>query len=188
VDVNFFHVSVPNVEVFSCMTAVENCNPAIHTTTQEKRYAQHSYKPKEGVRVSASLLSTATLASGKVQGNPKHYSLPFHQVELGSIFQLEDGRSIEGVWRNGGSDTTTSGDQVAWGYFYADPKDVSWGSQQNPDVYVKFWYDKKANRIDVNFFHVSAPNINVYSGRSGSYSGTTLVTQQERYAQHLYKP
>ena len=188
VDVNFFHVSVPNIEVFSCMTAVENCNPAIHTTTLEKRYAQHSYKPKEGIRIAAGLLNTPALVAGKVQGNPKHYSLPFYQVELGSVFQLDGGRTIDGVWRNGGSDTTASGDQVAWGYFYADPKDVEWGSEQNPEVYVKFWYDKAGNRIDVNFFHVSAPNISVYSGRSGSYNGTTVITQQERYTQHQHKP
>ncbi|MEZ5672587.1 MAG: hypothetical protein R3E08_09465 [Thiotrichaceae bacterium] len=43
------------------------------------------------------------------------------------------------VWHNGGSSTTARGDQVAWGcYFYANPKDIDWGSEQNPDIYVKF--------------------------------------------------
>ncbi len=183
VDVNFFHVSVPDIEVSSCIKTVENCHPGLAKTTKEKRYARHTYRPKEGTKDNPELLNTPTLSSGKVQGNPKHYGLPFYQVELGSIFQLDGGKTIEGVWHEGGSGTTPRGDQVAWGYFYANPQDVEWGSEQNPEIYVKFWYDKAGNRIDVNFFHVSAPNINVYSGRSGSYSGTTLVTQQERYAQ-----
>ena len=188
VDVNFFHVSVPDIEVSSCMKTVENCHPGLLKTTKEKRYARYSYRPKDGVRENPELLNTPMLSAGKVQGNPKHYSLPFYQVELGSVFQLDGGKTIEGVWRQGGSGTTTRGDQVAWGYFYADPKDVDWGSEQNPEVYVKFWYDKAGNRIDVNFFHVSAPNISVYAGRSGSYDGMTVITQQERYAQHQYKP
>jgi len=189
VDVNFFHVSVPDIEVFSCMATVENCTPVVHTTTMEKRYARHSYQPKDGVRVVAELLKTPALdSSGKVQENPKHYSLPFQNVELGSIFKLDDGRKIEGVWREGGFSTTASGDQVAWGYFYANPNDVDWGSEQNPDVYVKFWYDKAANRIDVNFFHVSAPSINVYSGRFSEYGGVTPINTVLRYTRHVYKP
>ncbi len=188
VDVNFFHVSVPNIEVFSCMKPVNNCSPSNHITTQIKRYARHAYKPKENKLEVAELLNTPVLGSGKVQDDPKHYLLPFQQVELGGIFQLDDGKTIEGVWKNGGSGTTGRGDQVAWGYFYADPKDVNWGSEQNPDVYVKFWYDNAENRIDVNFFHVSAPNITVYSGRSKTYGAATIVTEKERYAQHHYKP
>jgi hypothetical protein len=188
VDVNFFHVSVPNIEVFSCMKQVGNCSPSNHVTTQEKRYARHSYKPNDKKLEVAELLNTPALGPKKAEENPKHYLLPFQQVELGGTFQLDDGRTIIGAWKDGGSGTTKRGDQVAWGYFYANPKDVTWGSEQNPDVYVKFWYDNAEKRVDVNFFHVSAPNITVYSGRSKTYEGATVVTEKERYAQHQYKP
>ena len=48
---------------------------------------------------------------------------------------------IEAVWQKGGEETTSRGDRVIWGHFYANPNDVTWGSQNNPDLFVKIWFD-----------------------------------------------
>jgi hypothetical protein len=44
---------------------------------------------------------------------------------------------IEAVWKKGGEDTTARGDRVIWGHFYASPSDMTWGSQNNPYLFVK---------------------------------------------------
>ena len=53
---------------------------------------------------------------------------------------------------------------------------MTWGSQNNPDLFVKIWFDV-CGRVDVNFFHVSVPDIEVYSDLpdDGTYDqkGTT---------------
>jgi hypothetical protein len=94
---------------------------------------------------------------------------------------------VDAVWRLGGQDTTARGDQVVWGHFYASPSDVSWGSQDNPDLYVKIWFDV-SGRIDVNYFHVSVPGIEVYSDypSDSAYNqmGTTIMA--DRYIRHEY--
>jgi hypothetical protein len=95
---------------------------------------------------------------------------------------------VDAVWRLGGQDTTARGDQVVWGHFYASPSDVSWGSQDNPDLYVKIWFDV-SGRIDVNYFHVSVPDIEVYSDypSDSAYDqkGTTIMS--DRYIRHEYR-
>ena len=47
------------------------------------------------------------------------------------------GSPITLVWKMVGADITPSGDQVISGYFYADPNDFAYGSQYNPEVFVK---------------------------------------------------
>jgi hypothetical protein len=94
---------------------------------------------------------------------------------------------IQAVWRIGGQDSTDRGDQVVWGHFYASPEDVTWGSPNNPDLFVKIWFDA-GGRVDVNFFHVSVPDIEVYSDfpEDGSYDdkGTTIMAN--RYIRHEF--
>lgn len=43
------------------------------------------------------------------------------------------------VWIEVGSDITPSGDRVVSGYFYADPDDFAYGSEYNPEVFVKVY-------------------------------------------------
>jgi hypothetical protein len=65
--------------------------------------------------------------------------------------------------------------------------DVTWGIENNPDLFVKIWFDM-SGRVDVNFFHVSVPDIEVYSDLpdDGSYDqkGTTIM--DNRYIRHEY--
>jgi len=94
---------------------------------------------------------------------------------------------VEAVFHKGGENLTERGDTVAWGYFYADPADVSWGHEDNPELYVKIWYDV-TGRIDVNFFHVSVPSIEVYTDYpyNGTYDKHGTATTDDRYVRHEY--
>ncbi|EIJ41422.1 hypothetical protein BegalDRAFT_0504 [Beggiatoa alba B18LD] len=99
-------------------------------------------------------------------------------------------REIRTVWRKGGEEQTSGGDRVIWGFFYVNPADVSWGSFNNPEVYVKVWIDR-GGRVDVNFFHVSVPDIFVATGfaRNGAPTTTfgelqSTVTLSSRYVRH----
>ncbi len=100
----------------------------------------------------------------------------------------EEKGPIEAVWRLGGQSDTAGGHQVAWGHFYADPSDVDWGSPENPDLFVKIWFDA-GGRTDVNFFHVSVPDIEVHSDfpNDGTYDqkGTTVL--ENRYVRQVYQ-
>ncbi len=103
------------------------------------------------------------------------------------VIQTDSG-PIDGVFYKGGDNTTSRGDRVVWGYFYASSDDVSWGSKDNPDLYVKIWFDV-SGRIDVNYFHVSVPNIDVYSDYpyDGSYDKKGTAKMDERYVRHEFQ-
>ena len=94
---------------------------------------------------------------------------------------------IDAVRQKGGEDTTFRGDLVIWGHFYASPSDVTWGSQDNPDLYVKIWFDV-SGRVDVNFFHVSVPDIEVYSDLpdDSNYNQKGTTVMDNRYIRHEY--
>ena len=62
------------------------------------------------------------------------------------------------------------------------------GSQNNPDLYVKIWFDV-SGRIDVNYFHVSVPDIAVYSEYpyNGSVDLQGTTTMSRRYIRHYFQ-
>ncbi len=186
VDVNFFHVSVPDIEIFSAMEGV-NDTPVSRITTAQ-RYAKHEYQPAQRTG-KAELANTREIPGSAARGNPTHNVISQVQgIQLGAAIQTAEKGAINGVWRFGGADATPRGDQVAWGFFYANPQDVSWGLAENPEVYVKVWYDAVAKRLDVNFFHVSAPDIDVNSGFSNAnYDSGSRVTTGDRYTRHVYQ-
>jgi len=103
-----------------------------------------------------------------------------------AVINTDEG-PLEAVFHKGGENLTERGDTVVWGYFYADPADVSWGHEDNPDLYVKIWYDV-TGRIDVNFFHVSMPSIEVYTDYpyDGTYDKSGTATTDDRYIRHEY--
>jgi len=107
-------------------------------------------------------------------------------IWMNAEIQTEEKGSVNAVLKLQRS-TTARGDRVIWGYFYASPADVAWGSEDNPELYVKAWFDV-SGRIDVNFFHVSVPKIKVYSAKNngGTLTGTTTV--DNRYVRHTYYP
>lgn len=108
-------------------------------------------------------------------------------LRIGALIDTQEHGLTEAFWKEGGRDTTERGDKVIWGHFYADPEKVSWGSPENPDLFVKIWFDKDG-RIDVNFFHVSVPDIHVYSEFpiDGNYDFKGICTLDQRHIRHEY--
>ncbi|MEE4358631.1 MAG: C1 family peptidase, partial [Desulfococcaceae bacterium] len=106
---------------------------------------------------------------------------------LRAVIHTEDKGPIEAVWKEGGKSTTARGDTVIWGYFYASPSDVSWGSANNPDLFVKIWKDV-SGPVYVDYFHVSVPDITVYT--DFPYDGTPdeqgTATLTNRFVEHFY--
>ncbi len=155
------------------------------TTTTSQRYIRQYYK--NGQSASEVQTEDGIAPSGYSQtGNPYAYTIS-GTLDIGAMINTEEKGLVDAVFRQGGQDTTSRGDKVVWGYFYANPSDVSWGSSENPELFVKVWFDT-GGRIDVNFFHVSVPDIEVYSDYDSNsnweQSATTVIT--DRYTRHEY--
>ena len=184
VDVNFFHVSVPDIEVYSDYP-YDGSPDEYGTTTMSRRYIRQYYE--NGQSNSDENYEDGNPPAGYLPtGNPSGYST-INDLRIGSMINTVEKGPIDAVWRLGGQDTTTRGDQVVWGHFYANPNDVTWGSSNNPDLFMKIWFDV-SGRVDVNFFHVSVPDIEGYSDlpSEGAYDqkGTTIM--DNRYIRHEY--
>jgi len=182
IDVNFFHVSVPEIEVYSDYPY--DGTPDEHgITTPDIRYIRQYYvnnqsgmdeNDEDGVQAGGYL----------PQENPSGYSIT-DDLKIGASVNTVEKGFTEAVWSEGGKDTTAGGHEVVWGLFYLDPDVVDWGSPQNPELFVKIWFDA-GGRVDVNFFHVSVPEIEVCSDflNDGFYDekGTTIM--DDRYIRH----
>jgi hypothetical protein len=184
VDVNFFHVSVPDIEVYSDYP-YDGVRDEQGTTTMDRRYIRQYYE--NGQSNSSGQNEDGNPPSGySPTGNPSGYST-INDLRIGSMINTVEKGPIDALWRLGGQDTTSRGDQVVWGHFYASPSDVTWGNQNNPDLFVKIWFDV-SGRVDVNYFHVSVPDIEGYSDlpSEGAYDqkGTTIM--DNRYIRHEY--
>jgi len=184
IDVNFFHVSVPDIVVYSDYP-YDGIPDEQGTTTMSRRYIRQYYEG--GQSHSEENYEDGLPAPGySPANNPFGYST-INNLRFGAMINTVEKGSVEAIWRLGGQDTTSRGDQVVWGHFYASPSDVTWGSEDNPDLFVKIWFDV-SGRIDVNFFHVSVPDIEVYSDYpdDGTYDqkGTTIMP--DRYIRHEY--
>ena len=182
-DVNFFHVSVPEIDVYSDYEY--DGTPDEHgVTTMSRRYIRQWYE--NGQSHTDQNYEDGIPASGYYPaGSPSGYST-INGLRTGSVINT-DGGPIDAVWYQGGSSATAGGHEVLWGYFYASPNDVGWGSRNNPDLFVKVWFDA-SGRVDVNYFHVSVPDIEVYSDlpSDSSYDkkGTTIL--DDRYIRHEF--
>jgi subtilisin family serine protease len=184
VDVNFFHVSVPDIEVFLDYP-YDGTPDEQGTITMSRRYIRKYYE--NGKCYSEDKYEDGNPPSGcTAMGNPSGCSA-INDLRIGSIINTVEKGPIDAVWRFGGQDTTARGDQVVWGHFYANPSDVTWGSQDNPDLFVKIWFDV-SGRVDVNYFHVSVPDIEVYSDLpdDGTYDQKSTTIMDNRYIRHEY--
>ncbi|MBW2738450.1 MAG: M4 family metallopeptidase [Deltaproteobacteria bacterium] len=183
-DVNFFHVSVPDIEVYSDYP-YDGTVDEYGTTTMSRRYIRQYYENGES-HMDENYEDGNPPAGYLPTGNPSGYSI-INDLRIGSIINTVEKGPIDALWRLGGQDTTSRGDQVVWGHFYASPSDVTWGSSNNPDLFMKIWFDV-SGRVDVNFFHVSVPDIEVYSDFPNDdfydQKGTTIM--DNRYIRHEY--
>jgi len=186
IDVNYFHVSVPDIEVYSDYSY--DGVPDWHgTTTLNTRYIRQYYFGNQSDMEENT--EDGIAAEGyEVKGNPHGYGLESN-ARIGTVINTEDAAGpIDGLWRQGGVSMTARGDQVIWGFFYADPAKVNWGSNENPDMFVKVWFDV-TGRVDVNFFHVSVPDIEVFSDvpNRGGYDQRGTAILNDRYIRHVYQ-
>lgn len=183
VDVNYFHVSVPDIKV----TTEYQLIPQEGTATMTDRYIRHYYQFNAGIIDYDMQSEDGSPAPGYSETGDPDGNTIFDDIHIGALINTVEIGPINAVWKLGGTDTTSSGDQVAWGYFYASPNDVDWGNENNPDLFVKIWLDHQG-RIDVNYFHVSVPNIEVYSNHTAdnqwNQTGTTIMS--DRYIRHEY--
>lgn len=183
-DVNFFHVSVPEIEVYSDYT-YDGTTDQQGITSMTTRYIRQYY---ENDRSSSSEQEEdgEPAAGFSPSGDPSGFTT-INDLRIGTLINTEENGAIEAVWRLGAQDTTDRGDQVIWGFFHADSEDVTWGSGDNPDLFVKIWFDV-SGRIDVNFFHVSVPDIEVYSDypQDGTYDQKGTCILADRYIRHEY--
>ncbi len=185
VDVNFFHVSVPNIEVYSDYP-YDGVPDEQGTTTLSARYIRQYYENGQSDTEKQNEDGEATSDYLPI-GSPSGY-IPTQNLRIGTLISTVEKGLIDGLWKKGGEDSIDGGHRVLWGHFYANPDDVAWGNADNPDLFVKVWFDA-GGRVDVNFFHVSVPNIEVYSDIpiSGVYNqkGTTILNN--RYIRHEYQ-
>jgi len=184
IDVNYFHVSVPDIEVYSDHPYDGNADEQ-STTTMSRRYIRQYYE--NGQSYSDESNEDGNPPSGySPAGNPSGFST-INDLRIGSKINTVEKGPVDAVWRLGGQDTTSRGDQVVWGHFYASPSDVTWGSENNPDLFVKIWFDV-GGRVDVNFFHVSVPDIEVYSDlpNDSTYDQKGTTVMDNRYIRHEY--
>ncbi len=188
VDVNFFHVSVPEIEVYS---KYKGASSEYGITTLDRRYIRHWYK--DGLSgFEENEEDGLSVAGDSPDGDPSGYLTRdpgtglIDELRIGAIIRTEEEKGpVDAIWRVGGQDTTARGDRVIWGHFHASPDDVAWGSTNNPDLFVKLWFDI-TGRVDVNFFHVSVPEIEVYSAfpSDAPYDEKGTTTMGNRYIRH----
>ncbi len=184
IDVNFFHVSVPDIEVYSDYP-YDGIPDEQDTTTMTRRYIRHYYQNDKSYTEEKN--EDGNPPSGyAATGNPAGY-LTVKGLKIGAVIDSVEKGAIDAIWRQGGEATTSGGHRVLWGHFYANPSDVSWGSSNNPDLFVKIWFDV-TGRVDVNFFHVSVPDIEIYSDlpSDGTYNKKGVTILDDRYTRHEY--
>lgn len=184
-DINYFHVSAPDIDVFSDYPCDGNWDEQ-STLTTSRRYVRHWFGNSES-RSEENYEDGYPVENTAASGSPTGIST-INRVKIAAVIHTVDAGGIDGIWRPGGSGMTSRGDRVAWGYFYADPNDVSWGSGNNPELFVKIWLDV-AGRLDVNFFHVSVPDISVFSDLTGDgmFDQKERALMTNRYIRHEYQ-
>ena len=185
IDVNYFHVSVPDIEVYSDYPYNDAWDWQ-GTTTMETRYIRQYYYEDGQSDMEKNTEDGIATEGYEALENPPGNSV-INGLRIGSVMRTDELGAIDAVWRLGGTKITSSGAQVAWGFFHADPELLAWGSRENPDVFVKVWFDV-TGRIDVNFFHVSVPDIEVYSDfpEDGLYDQKGVTIMSDRYVRHEY--
>ncbi|MDB4303397.1 LamG domain-containing protein [Desulfosarcina sp.] len=97
------------------------------------------------------------------------------------------GNPVTLIWKMVGADITPSGDQVISGYFYADPNDFAYGSEYNPELFVKI-YVAKNGWCNIAYNHVTVDDVMVYSAHNyaGAPTQTSLTSLTNRLEEHQY--
>ena len=107
-------------------------------------------------------------------------------IWMKAVLQVE-GSPVILVWKIVGTDSTPSGDKVISGYFYASPDDFAYGSEYNPEVFVKVFIAKNG-WCNIAFNHVTVDDVTIYSAHNyaGVADQTGSATLSNRLVEHQY--
>jgi hypothetical protein len=185
--VDYIHLSVPDIDL-STDFAYDGTPMADQTdrASLTNRFVEHAL-------VDGQMFATVQMEDGSpapgydLTDGPVGSLLP-EDLRIGAVINTQSRGPLVAVWHLGGEGTTARGDRVAWGYFYADPAEVPWGSGGNPELFVKVWYDV-SGAVFAAFFHVSVPDIAVYSElpRDGTYDNQGMLILSNRFVEHRYR-
>jgi hypothetical protein len=152
-NIAFNHVTVDNVTVYS---AHQYTGAAQQTGTAMllKRLVEHQYN---GVAIQSTPQADGVLAPSSTDSG----YIMTSGLWAKAILQPAIG-PVTLIWKEVGSDTTPSGDKVVSGYYYADPADFAYGSEFNPEVFVKI-YIAKSGWCNIAFNHITVSAVDVYS-------------------------
>lgn len=194
VNINYFHVSVPDIEVFTDFPydgTADGHDTATGPNSTSMRFVEHTFINGVLENKPTVQYENGLPASGdQVSGNPSGY-LVEDNIRIGAMINavsetdLTSIIPIEGLWQKGGEADIGIG-QIIWGYFYANPSDVSWGNQNNPDLFVKLLVGE--GWMIANYFHVSAPDIEAYSdyGNDSNWENGATSTLGNRFIEYRY--
>ena len=176
----FNHVADYDISIYSAHLYGGTANQS-SSVTLSGRLSQHQYNTS--VAVDNSLVSPTWGPIGTSRAGGYDLTSEF----WGKAVLQVAGSPVTLVWKEVGADTTPSGDQVACGYFYADPNDFAYGSQYNPEAFVKVRV-KSDGSADIWFNHVTVDPVSVYSARdyAGVADNTSSITLDNRFSIHHY--
>ena len=177
-NIAFNHVTVDPVTVSSAHQYAGTADRS-GSATMESRLVQHEYT---GVAIDTSKQSTGG-ASGSAGG--PGYTLG-SDLWSKAVLQVE-GNPVTLIWKEVGTDTTPSGAKVISGYFYADPAAFAYGSQYNPEVFVKVYIDP-SGWTNMAFNHVTVDPVSIGSahGYAGAADQSGTLTLSGRLLEHVY--
>ena len=186
-NIAFNHVTVDNVSVYSSHHYNGTANKS-GTVSLSNRLAEHQYN---GVSIDYTMSaggigddgsSNSTLAATASDGG---YTIS-SGLWMKALLQPSIG-PVTLIWKEVGSDTTSTGDRVVSGYFYADPDEFAYGSPYNPELFVKI-YIAANGWANIASNHVTVDNVTVYSAHqySGSPHQTGVVSLNKRLVEHPY--
>ncbi len=119
------------------------------------------------------------------------FSTGTNKLGIRALIHTEDKGAIPGAWKEGGEVNLSVG-KLIWGYFYADPSDVNWGSPENPEMFVKILVGHGEQWVNINYFHVSVPDIEVFTDYpfdgmpDGHDKATGPNTTSMRFVEHTF--
>lgn len=186
IDVNYFHVSVPRIQVHTSFSDNTSAPDQSGTTDMSRRYIRH-FKNPDGLSFSEENFEDGVSPALDILApDPSGFHM-INNLKIGTQINTVEAGFLEGIWQLGGSSKTARGDEVVWGHFSANSGTVAWGNPDNPELFVKIWFDV-SGRIDVNYFHVSVPDIGVFSDsqNDGNYDQRGVTILRDRYTRHEF--
>jgi len=177
-NIAFNHVTVDTVTVASAHAYTGTAAQTGYASLSN-RLLEHSY---EGVAV-----DTAHRSGGEGAGSGGNGGYDLTASLWAKAILRPSTGAVNLIWKEVGTDTTPSGDTVVSGYFYASPEDFPYGSQYNPEVFVKV-YIASNGWANMAFNHVTVDDVDISSAKefSGSIDQFGTATLNDRLLEHQY--